>query len=851
MKDFSPSAKAAPFLFLPVRLAWRELRGGLRGFYIFVACIALGVAAIAGVGSLTRSLTDSIANQGQVLLGGDVSLSRVHQRATSKDLQEMQAFGNVSEIGTMRSMARLPDASAQALIELKAVDTAYPLYGTVALQNQQWQKSLLEDRGALVDPLLIEQLGLAIGSQVRVGEGLVTIRGVLTREPDRLSSRNVFGPRMLMSLKTLQDTGLLQPASLIRWRYRIKTQEPVSDIEGVSTTIEQTFRPEGFLLRNRNDPAPGIQNAVSRVGKFLVLVGLTALLIGGVGVANAVNTYVEQKRNTIATLKCLGAQNSLIFQIYFAQVLMIALVGIAIGLLIGGVLPAMLAPLYMHLLPFDLILTPQSVELLAASFYGLLVALLFMLWPLNRTRHISPQMLFRETISQSKNRFRFWDIATLILLAGLLGFFAISTAALPWIAFYFCAGLCLLFLVFVVYGYGLKKAFRALPPFRTISFMLVRANLAGPNSLIRTIVLSLGLGLSLLVTLALVDSSLRAQLEAGLPKKAPDYFFLDIKQDQISEFATKVKAAAPAATLTQAPMLRGRIVSLKGVATENISAPNEVAWILKGDRGITYSDIQPADSELVDGTWWDKNHSGPPLVSFEAESGMALGLEVGDTITVNILGREISAQIANFRTVKWESLSINFVMIFSSNTLAGAPFNMLATLQLPDDAQIAQEGMFIQTLSRSFPNITTIRVRDAIQAVSGLYEQIIVGIRMAGSIMLVAGALVLVGALATAHRRRIYEAAIFKTLGATRGRILSAHLLEYASLAAATAFIALLMGSVAAWAVVTFVLDLPFSFSLATSLQTVMFTCLLVLALGAIGSWRTLSAKTVTALRQR
>ncbi|MEM7619193.1 MAG: FtsX-like permease family protein [Pseudomonadota bacterium] len=828
------------------KIALRELRGGLRGFYVFVACIALGVAAIAAVGSLTRSLNDSIANQGQVLLGGDVALSRVHQRASPEERQELKTFGATSEIATLRSMARLTDRSAQTLIEIKAVDQIYPLYG--ALRTDQNITLPLPVMTALVDTILLQRLGLKPGDQVRIGTGIVTLLGTLQNEPDRLSSRNVFGPRVLMSLATLDALGLIQPGSLIRWRYRIQFKDQNANLTGMTSRIENEFRSKGFLVRNRSNPASGVSQGISRLGKFLVLVGLTALLIGGVGVANSVHAFVAQKRSIIATFKCVGGTNRMIFQIYFAQVLIIALIGIAVGLFLGGVLPVLLLSFYASALPFDLVLTPQISELVAASLYGLLVAILFMLWPLMRTRDISAQNLFRDDVSGEAASITLFDLLSLFAVGLVLAVFTVLSAELPWVAFYFCAGLSALFLLFIAYGYGLKKLASYLPRYRTPSFMLARANLAGPNSLIRTIVLSLGLGLSLLVALGLIDASLRAQLESGLPQKAPDYFFIDIKQDQLESFRDKIQASAPQAKLNIAPMLRGRIVSLNGIPTEQIDAPNEAKWVLRGDRGITYDDTKPPGANLTEGAWWDENHQGDNLVSFEASSGKALGLKIGDTVSVNILGRDITAKIANFRTVKWESFAINFVMIFSPNALAGAPFNMLATLKLGENTPLSQEGQFVQNIAQGFPNITTIRVRDALEAVSGIYESILFAIRMAGSIMLIAGTLVLAGALATAHRKRIYDAAIFKTLGATRYRIVSSHMLEYGTLACATALLAIAMGSVTAWAIVTFVLDLPFHFSLAISIQTVIFTCVLVILLGAFGTWRTLSMKTASAL---
>ena len=296
-------------------------------------------------------------------------------------------------------------------------------------------------------------------------------------------------------------------------------------------------------------------------------------------------------------------------------------------------------------------------------------------------------------------------------------------------------------------------------------------------------------------------------------------------------------------------MLRGRIMLVGKRPAEQVKAPPEAQWVLNGDRGLSYSEMVPAGSKLVAGQWWPADYAGEPLVSLEAEIANGLGLKIGDTITVNVLGRNVTARVANLREVKWESLSLNFVLVFSPNTLKGAPHHLLATITLPKEAPLASEARLAQQIGRAYPASTAIRVKDAIDAFGAIFARVMVAVRAAGSVTLVAGALVLAGALATAQRRRIQQAAILKALGGTRRRILLSHLIEYLILALLTSFISFLIGSAAAWLAVTQVMDLEFTYSARAALEAMGLASLLVVAFGGYGTWRVLKAPTIPYLR--
>jgi putative ABC transport system permease protein len=378
---------------------------------------------------------------------------------------------------------------------------------------------------------------------------------------------------------------------------------------------------------------------------------------------------------------------------------------------------------------------------------------------------------------------------------------------------------------------------------------LAIGNLGAPGGLTRSVVVSLGTGLSLLVTVALVDRSIIMELSGRLLEASPDYFVLDLKRTEIDDFNALIARQAPLAKVQEAPMLRGRLVKLGDRAVDKVKAPPEAQWVLNGDRGLTYSQGVPEGSRVIAGRWWPADYSGEPLVSFEADLAKSLGLKVGDTVTVNVLGRNLTARIANLRALRWESLALNFVMVFSPNTLSGAPHNLLATLTLPKGATVATEASLAKEIGRAFPASAAIRVKDAIDAFQDIFARVMVAVRAAGGVTLLAGVIVLAGALATAQRRRIQQAVILKALGATSGRILLSHLIEYLLLALCTSFISLLIGSCAAWATLRFVMEIDFAFSLPTAAWATLLALFMVALLGGVGTLRILKAPPVPYLR--
>jgi len=840
---------------LPLRFALRELRGGLHGFYVFIACIALGAMAIAGVGSLAASLADGLAREGQVILGGDLSFTLIQREAAPNERAFLQSHGKLSSAATLRAMARTADGQA-TLVEMKAIDGVYPLFGKVAFDPPGTLADALAERdggfGALADPTLLARLDIKSGARLTIGNAIIEIRAALTNEPDKLAGGIGFGPRLLVSEAALRTTGLLQPGSLVRWHYRLRLpQSDATDAAARAVTAQARTRlPEaGWDIRNRYNASPQLERNVERFTQFLTIVGLTALLVGGVGVGNAVKSHLDRRREVIATMKALGASGRRVFAVYLTQVLLLALIGGVIGAVLGALLPFLIAWTFGAIIPLPIVPAVHPAELMLALIYGLLTALAFALWPLGRAHDVPVGELFRDAVASQPRWPRKIYIALTAAAVILLATVAVLLAYDRRLAIIYVATAAGVFVTLRLVATLLMFLAHHAPRARSTVLRLAVANIHRPSALTPTIVLSLGLGITLLVTVIEIDGNLRQQFAAELPAKAPSFYFLDIPSDQTERFDAFMRAQAPAAILQEVPMLRGRIVSANDILAENIKPKEDAAWVLQSDRGITYNGEIPAGSRLVEGKWWGPDYDGPPLVSFEKRIADGLGLKLGDPITVNVLGRNITAHIANLRTVDWQSLGINFVMVFSPQTFRGAPHTHLATLTYANGGTPGQESAVIRVVADAFPMVTTVRVKDALEAVGGIIANLVLGIRGASAITLLAAALVLGGALAAGHRHRVYDAIILKTLGATRLRLLSAYTIEYLLLGTATAAFGVLSGSLAGWLIVSDLMHLRFTWLPLPALAAAGLAVVVTLVMGLAGTFTALGQKPAPVLR--
>jgi putative ABC transport system permease protein len=800
------------------------------------------------------SLPASRLAQGQSILGGDIGFELVQREATPEELAQIKAVGKLSQSIGLRSMARLPDGSDQNLVELKAVDNAYPLYGAVKTLSNKPVSELLGNSngtfGALGQQILFDRLGLKPGDRLAIGDLTVELRDVLVSEPDALSEGFGFAPRLMISTEAMPATGLIRTGSLAEFGYKVRLDNPpdAAGMRAMQERLREELRSDGFRIRTSANAAPALSDSIERFSQFLALVGLCALLVGGVGVANAVQAHLDAKRPVIATLKSLGAGHGLVASVYLIQTMLASAIGVAMGLMLAAAIPPLASSAIARFLPIQLDGSLQPGALALAALFGLMTTLAFSLIPLGRTRSVTPQLLFRDATAETHGKvppaWRFAAIAVMAAVAAL----AIFTSVQPWMALYLLIGALLSFLVLGVVAGFVSRLAAASPRLKSTAARLAIGNMHRPGAITRPVVISLGLGLTLLTAISLIDTNLRSQISGRIAGNAPDFFFLDIQSREIDQFKTVLAEASPQGTVTTVPMLRGRITALKGIKIEDYKVPPEATWVTRGDRGITYAAALPSNSKLSAGEWWPEDYSGDPLVSFSAEEAGELGLTVGDTVSVNVLGRDFTATIANLRDVEWRSMSINFVMVFSPSMFKGAPHAWLATLADPQ-ADATQEAGVLNQVTRAFPAITSVRVKDALNIASSFIEQFSLAIRVAASVALVTSVLVLAGALAAGNRNRLHDAVVLKMLGATRGTLVGAYALEYLLIGLATAVFAILAGSVAAWFVVDYMMNLTFAPEPLVAAVTIAISLVVTIGFGLAGTWRLLGQKPAPVLR--
>ena len=832
------------------RIASRELRGGLKGSRVFLACLALGVGAIAAVGSIASSVISGLEEDGAILLGGDAALRMTHRDVSAQERAFLEKSADVSRVVYLRSMARSAETGKRSLVEMKMVDNAYPLFGALETSPAAPPPDLFAKRGdvwgAIADTALLKRLGIEIGGKINIGEATYEIRGTIDREPDRVSGARALqlGPRFMAAASSVSDSGLVQPGSQVWFFYRIRLNDSTA-LDSWKTGLDDAFPDAQWVVRDRSNASPIIKRFIDRTTLFMTLVGLTALLVGGVGISNAVRDFLAGKMQTIATLKCIGASSGLIFGVYLIQIMAMALVGIAIGLLIGGLAPAALADLLRDALPLVARIGVYAQPLILATAFGILTALAFSIWPIARACDLPAAGLFRDSIARFRGAPRWpFVVATVVLLAAL-AVLAIETAFSRMIAMYFVVGSAVAMALFGIAGILIARAAKLVGSVGGTGMRLALANLHRPSAPTGSVVMSLGLGLTVLVTVALIESNLGNQITKSLPERAPGYFFIDIQNDQVAAFEKTVSGVAGFRKMRRTPMLRGRVTRLNGETARSENVAENGRWILRGDRGVTWARALPEGETVVAGDWWPADYAGPQLVSLSANSAASLGLGIGDTITINILGRNITGRIANLRDVRWGTLRMNFLFMFSPGLLENAPQTHLATVH----ADPALEAGIETAVAAAFPNVTTIRVRDVLETVNGFLGKLGLAIRITAGIAIIAGTLVLAGAVAACHRRRVYNSVVFKVLGATRRRIMGTLLLEYGLLGLVTALIASVIGTVAAWAVVTEVMKFEFNFDPLAVAGAATIAIVVTLALGFYGTWRALGQKAAPLLR--
>lgn len=824
------------------RLALRDLRRGGRGLVLLVVCLFLGTAALAGIGSLAASMIAALDANGRQILGGDVEFTVSQRRATVAELAAFAEAGRVSETVSLRGMMSAGADTPAMLVDLRGTDAAWPLVGRFRLAAGALS-ARPHGREIVVAPAAAERLGVQPGDSVRLGTARLRVIGIIADEPDRLGAGFALGPPALVDLAGLDATALVQPGSLYESRYRIALAAPAT-AGSVRTRLLARFPGAGWSARTSDRAAGGLRRGIDQFGQFLLLVGLAALAIAGVGVGSGVAAYLAGKTRAIATLKVLGATSRTIAVIFLAQLGMVAAIGIGGGVLIGAAVPWLVTAIVGASLPVPPRLALYPVPLATAALLALLVALLFALPALARARDVPAATLLRDALAARRQPSGIVLGLMAILVAALVAL-AVLTASDRLLALGFVGAVTAL--IGVLWGLGLAIRILAakLPRARTPLLRLAIANLHRPGAQTDRLVVALGLGFSLFVALAVIDSSLSSELRNAAPAKAPRFFAIDLQPDDAASFARAVKRAAPGATVEALPSLRGSIVALRGTRVADMKTLPEAAWVLRGDRTITWSATLPPRNAVVAGRWWPPGYRGPPLVSLEDKAAAALGLKVGDGITVSVLGVDVPARIAALRKIDWGGLGLNFAIVFSPGYIEEAPHGLLASVY----ASPPHDGAIARAVAAALPSVTLIRVGDVIGQLGAVLGQIAVAIRAAAAVTVVAGIAVLIGAVSASGRARRYDAVILKLLGGSRRQVLGAQALEYAMLAIILVAVVLGVGTGAGWYVVTRVLAIAWAPRWDIVAATLTVAVAITLGTGIAGSLPALRARPAAALR--
>lgn len=839
-----------------LRFALRDLLGDPRGFGIFIACIVIGVAAISGVSGLSRSLAEGLAREGRTILGGDASFSFVARELSPEQRAFFEARGRLSEISLMRAMARRDDGEA-AMVEIKAVDPAtYPAFGAVALDPASPLADALAEKdgvaGVAVDPILLARLDVKLGDTLLIGDARVQLRARLMSEPDKLAGGVGFGARVMMTRATLAASGLVTPGTVIRNATRVTLYENGADedVKAFVKAADDAFPQAGWEARTRDAVSPQFSRNLDRFAQLLTLVALTALVAGGAGVANAVQGFVERKRTQFAVLKALGATGSRVFAIALAQVMAAASFAIVLGLAVGALIPWAAAGVLREVAELPVSAALDARGAFFGALYGLLVTLIFALVPLGRAHEVPVAALLRDDSRGVKlMRYRAGAWAATVALAALV---MISSSDLKLGAAYVAAA-GVAFGALRCAAWLTMRAARALPRPRDARLRLALANIWRPRSLTPALVVSIGLTQTLLIALALVEGSIHNELARADAGEIPNFFFIDAPKSQAPAFDAFLAEQVPGARIEHVPMMRGRMIEVKGVPVGKIAIADDQKWAFEGDRGITFSPTLPANSALVEGEWWPADYNGPPLVSLEQKVAEGIGVAVGDDIKVNVLGRELTARVASLRKVDWRSYAINFIMVFSPNVFRGAPYTELFTVAYGAPSVVARDATdarLAREAAKRFPMIVSVRVKEALAAVDKIAGQLALAARAAAGLAIATAILALASAVASGQRARLHDAVVLKTLGATRGWLATAYGLEFGLVGLVASLIALAAGAGAAYAMATLVMKIDFVFPAGVVAATTTATLLVTIALGLAGTWRVLSRRPGPELRE-
>ena len=850
-------------LVFATRLAWRETRAAWRGFVWLLLCVTLGVGALAAVGTLATNLERTLGREAKALLGGDVEVRTTHAMDAAVDdaIARVRASGaTTARVRELVGMARAPANGRTLLVEIKAVDPVYPLYGRL---DTSPAREIAGAGGVLVGPDLLARLGVRVGDRIALGAVELTVRGVIAREPDRPASMVNLGPRVVMTHDDLDRTALLQHGSRVRHRMLLRLPDG-GDARAARDAIAAATSEPSVRVVTFDDAQPGLRKFFRQMTTYLGLVGLVSLLVGGIGVASSVTTFLRRRLATVAILKTLGAESRVVLLAYVLQTEIFGLAGSLAGAALGALLQPVLVLAFAGVVPFELDARPDPLALGRAVLMGVLVTLLCGLWPLVRLGGVKPSLILRAHVEADlPGARRPWLLAAPIVI-GLAALALWQAGSLKVGAIFVGASLAALLLLAAL-GRAVSVLARSA---RFAAGPAVRhglANLHRPGGQAGVVVVALGVGVMLLVAVELLEKSLLSQMDHERRREAPSFFFIDVQTDQRDRFAAIVRettGAAPELT----PVVRGRLAAVNGAPVTRALVERRAddrRWYFTRDYVLTSTATLPPTNLIVRGRWWAVEerpgspgavggrgglggHVGAPPLSIEEEAAGVLGVDVGGRLPFDVQGVLVEAEVASVRRVDWQSLTLNFFVIFAPGGLDGAPTTFVGTARVPPEREAALQDAVVSAL----PNVTAIPVRDVLERVAGVLDQVAVAIRAVALFSIATGLVVMLGALAASRYQRLYESVILRTMGATRATVARTFAVEYGCLGAAAGLGGTALAALLAWIVARFVFSVPWTFEPAALALGVAITTAGAMTVGFLATFRLLGAKPLAVLRQ-
>lgn len=836
-----------------LRYTVRELRGALHQLLYFVVCLAIGVAAVVVVAGLSRGLDSGIRGEAKDLLAADLSIrggQPIPREALDLLIDQApgSAHSRVREMVTIVAAARSTGIARSQLVELKVVDEAYPFYGDLEIEPSRSLASLLVPDGVVVAPDLLARLDIDVGDRLLIGGHSFEIKGTVLNEPDRIGGAFTLGPRIFLSEEGLALTPLESTGSRVEHRLLIQlpAATPLSRLHSLAAALESVApRDQGFRVETYEEAQPALRRGLTRLERYLGLIALLSLLIGGVGVGQAVRTWVASRMDAIAVLKCLGVRPREAFCLYLGQAFLLGGVGSAAGCLAGMALLTILPLFLRDLVPSELLDSWQPIVMVRGMALGLGVTALFSLPPLTRVLRVPPARVLRQD-AEPLSGTRSMALATGVTLILGVGLLASAQAGSVILGAQFTGGLLATAVALAIAASALTAGVRRLP--RELGRVWLRyglASLARPGAATLGAIVALGLGLLVVFATSQVQSRLREQIQSELPKNAPSVFFIDVQPGQWAPLQELLESQG-ADQIQSVPMVMARLRAIDGRSTTELveeSGRGGRKWAMTREQRLTYLDTLPEGNTLISGSLW-----GDPErleISVEEEFAQDLGVELGSELELDIQGLPMSFTVTSLRSVEWESFAINFFLIAEPGALEEAPQLRLATAQLPRGSEQQTQDLIVS----AFPNITVVKVREILEKIVALLERLGWGISFLGGFTLICGLVILAATVAVESSRRGREVALLKTLGMQRRGVMALFATEYALLGLVAGLIGAAGGGVVAWIALTRGMELQWTFAPAAYARAVAWSVALSTIAGVGASWGALQRRPSESLR--